>query len=271
MVNLIHEDNLLYKIDNLAANTKIQNSVGLNPQNARLEIRKHILTTRQHLNAAKFYLDLIEHMECVPYLSPESSLSTERNPFIDFLGDNLEVQIRLVHKAPFPLVIFVVLSGFFSSLVSSDDCIVKIINIIYNLVPYKNRYYSSDIRQELQTKAQNRRLIRHLRNFHAIGRKEVRDKKGSLFNIAKEIRNQLTHDYIGDVVIFPSQYNLAGSPIGLDLNLYLHNSFFPANINHSDTEITAFCRSVFDETVTFIDECYMLIFNKLRHSGRLPV
>ena len=57
MVNLTHEANLLQKINDLAVNVKIHGSVGLRPQEAKSKIQKLIPTTRQRLNAAKFYLD----------------------------------------------------------------------------------------------------------------------------------------------------------------------------------------------------------------------
>lgn len=185
-------------------------------------------------------------------------------------GDS-DVQILKLNMDTLPLIILLVLSGFFSHLVSSEDCLAKIINIVYDLIPYNTYYLGSHIRKKLKNKIPNGQLIHHLRAFHPITRKngnEVEAKKGSRFNIAKEIRNQLTHDDITDIIDFPPATSLSGFVSDSELKLHFHHSFFPNGI---DREIIAFCHSVFKETVDFIDECYRLILAKLRSNGRLPV
>ncbi len=198
----------------------------------------------------------------------------DQRPLIDFSDSDFQVQINLLNSGPFPLVVFIVLNGFFSNLVSLEDCIAKIINIVYNLTPYDKRYSGFHIRQRLKGKISRGDLTRHLRVFHAVYRKDksdVEDKKGSTFNIAKEIRNQLTHDDITDIVDFPSAINLSGSAVSSDLKLHFNPTFFPTGIPYENTEITTFCDNVFKEVIDFIDECYRLIYRKLQHSGALPV
>ncbi len=68
MVNLVHEASLLQKIEDFAANGKIQDSIGLTNRTVESKIQKLIPTTRQRINAAKFYLDLIERMDSDFYL-----------------------------------------------------------------------------------------------------------------------------------------------------------------------------------------------------------
>lgn len=97
------------------------------------------------------------------------------------------------------LVVFIVLSGFFSNLVSLEDYVAETIKIVYDLKPSDER--PSYIRQALNNKLPNGNLIPHLRAFHAVDQSGTPDKTGSLFNIAKEIRNQLTHDDIDSVVV----------------------------------------------------------------------
>lgn len=288
MVHLMYEEGLLQKINNLATNGKIQDSVGLVAQDARLKIQKLIPTTRQRLNAAKFYLDSmgnIDYGSCLRGHQPSRPI--EQRPLIDFSNSDLSGQINILgsegnpniqalrlNPDTLPLIVFLVLSGFFSHLVSSEDCLAKIINIVYNLIPYNKRYLGSDIRKKLKNKIPNGQLIRHLRNFHPITRKnenEVEAKKGSRFNIAKQIRNELTHDDITDIIDFPSAISLSGFVSDSDLKLYFRNSFFPTDIDRADAEMITFCYSIFKETVDFIDECYKLILNKLRSSGHLPV
>jgi hypothetical protein len=274
MVKLMHENSLLQKIEDLATNRKIQSTVGLTAQDAETKIQKLIPTTRQRINAVRFYLDLIENMNYAPYMGGQSSLSEGQKPLVDFSNRDFQVQINLLNSGPFPLVVFIVLNGFFSNLVSLEDCIAKIINIVYNLTPYNKRYSGFHIRQRLKGKISRGDLTRHLRVFHAVYRKDksdVEDKKGATFNIAKEIRNQLTHDDITDIVDFPSAINLSGSAVSSDLRLRFRHSFFPDSTDSADTEIIAFCDSVFKETVDFVDECYRLIHGKLQHSGVLPV
>ena len=232
MVNLTNEASLLQKIKELAAKRKIHSSVGLTEQNTETKIQKLLPTTRQRIKAAKFYLDAMENMDYARYLGGQSSLSEDQEPFIDFSDSDLQVQINLLNSDTFPLVVFVVLNGFFSNLVSLEDCIAKIINIVYDLTPYNKRYSGIHIRQRLKDKIPNGNLIRRLRLFHAVRRKnkkDIEDKKGSNFNIAKEIRNQLTHDDITDIVDFPPAINLSGSVVSSDLKLHFHRSFFPAN------------------------------------------
>ena len=284
MIYPIHEYSLMQEIKVLFAKGKIQDSVALTAsagqssgskltaQAAKSEIRKLIPTIGRRLSAAKFYLDAIENMNYAPYLERQFSLSEEQKPLIDFSDIDLHVQIDLLNPDAFPLVVFILLSGFFSNLVGSEDCVAKVINIVYDLRSYDNHYSCSHVRQGLEKRARREHLTLHLRRFHAVRRKNKKDvinKKGSTFNIAKEIRNELTHDQIEEVIDFPPQFTLTGSPP--EPNLYLEESFFPNNSPREDREMIVFCHRVFEETVVFVDECYRLIKGKLQRSGVLPV
>ncbi len=265
MVELTNENSLLQKIEELATNGKIQSTVGLTAQDAKTKIQKLIPTIRQRINAVRFYLNLMRNMNYAPYLGGQPSLSEK--PLIDFSDSDLQVQINLLNSNPFPLVVFVVLNGFCSNLVSLEDCVAKVINIIYDLL--QNDRFGYKIRQELDNKRPNGTLTAHLHTFYAIGKDGKPDKIGSAFNIAKEIRNQLVHDDIAEVVFFPT-LSLLGLP---DLDLYFNNLFFPENTppKHNDTEMIAFCQNAYDETVNFVDECYKLIHADLQRCGVLPI
>ncbi len=269
MVRLTNEDNLLQKIGDLAANGKIGNSVGLTAQAAETKIQKLIPTTHQRLNAARFYFDLMESIDHTPYIVSKFSLSTEQKPLIDFSDSDLHVQINLLNPDTFPLVVFIVLHGFFSNIVGSHDCVAKIINIVYDLL--KNDRDGSQIRRELNNKIPYGLLTQHLRNFHLVSRRRNPDQVGFFFNIAKQIRNQLTHDHINDLVDFPTIFDLSGSLEISTFKLHFNPTFFPAGIHRENTELTTFGNSVFKETVDFVDECYRLIEQKLQHRGVLPV
>ena len=276
MVNLVHEASLLRKIEDFAASGKIQDSIaltaqgvgsGLTAQSAEIKIRKLIPTTRQRLSAAKFYLDAIDNMNYVPYLGGQSSFSEEQKSLIDFSDSSLHVQISLLNPEPFPLIVFLLLQGFFSNLVSLEDCIAKIINITYDLIPSDER--PSHVGKALGNKLPTALLTNHLRAFHAIGQNGKLDKKGSTFNIAREIRNELVHDDIDSVMISLSSISLSGSPAVP--KLHFHNTFFPANTDPVNTEMITFCKDVYEKTVDFVNECYRLIRDDLQHSGVLPV
>ncbi len=300
MVNLTCEQSLHQKIDKLASNNQIQNSVSLTPQEVRQKIKKLIQTTQQRLNAAQFYLDSMIKLDYVPYLRGEPFPPINQRPQIDFFNNDLQGQINLLAPEALPsivflilqneeppdvqilklnpntlsLIIFLVVSGFLSHLVSSEDCLAKIINIVYDLMPYNTRYHGSNIRIKLKNKIPSGILSRHLRSFHAVTRRggqDVEDKKGSLFNVAKQIRNQFTHDDITDIIEFPPAMTLSGFVDDSDQKLYFQKLFFPIKTAREDTEITVFCDRVFNETVGFIDECYRLILGKLQQSGVLPV
>ena len=280
MVNLGHEANLLQKIEDFAANGKIQDSVGLTNQAAEAKIQKLIPTTKQRINAAKFYLDLIERTDFDFYLTIQTPPPTEPEtvsplkPFIDFSDDDsLQVEIKLLEnnnptlRGKSALIVFIILNGFFSNLVGSEDCVVRIINITYDLIP--NNRSSFQIRQKLEQEVGRGHLARHLRNFHAIARNGIQNKKGSSFAIATTIRNELTHDDIEDVMISSSSISLSG--LSAVRKLCFHPKFFPDNTDPINTQIITFCQSVFKETVDFVDECYRLIERKLQRSGSLPV
>ena len=283
MVNLTCEQSLLQEIEHLAGKGKIHDSAGLTKQVtgsmltdevAKSTLEKLIPTTRQRLNATKFYLDLMDHTDYAPYLIINDFPSTEQKPIIDFSGSNLIVEIKLVDIDTLYLVLFVVLHGFFSNLTGTEDCLAKVINIVYDLIPYDKHYLGSDMRKKLKNKIPNGRLIHHLRTFHPITRKngaEVEHKKGSPFNISKLIRNKFTHDDITDIIEFPSTKNLSGAVADSNLKLFFDKDYFPANTPREDTEVITFCHKVFKETVDFVDECYKLILGKLRHSGCLPI
>ena len=141
------------------------------------------------------------------------------------IDDSLQVKINLLNPDTFPLVVFIVLHGFFSNIVGSDDCVVKIINIVYGLL--KNDRDGSEIRQELENKIPNGLLTRHLRDFHLVSRRGNPDQVGFSFNIAKQIRNQLTHDHINDLVDFPTIFDLSGPPGGFNLQVTFQSYIFP--------------------------------------------
>lgn len=277
MVNLTHENSLLQEINYLSASGKIQDSValtaqevgsGLTAQEAEIKIQKLIPTTRQRLNAAKFYLDAIKNMNYIPYLESQSSLPEVQKPFIDFSDSDLEVQINLLNSEPFPLIVFLLLQGFFSNLVSLEDCIAKIIKVVYDLTSDSEERASS-IGKALNNKLPTALLTSHLRVFHAIDQDGKLDETGSLFNIASEIRHQLIHDDIDGVVVSFSPISLSGS--ASSPRLHFHNAFFPANTVSANTEMLAFCKETYEKTVDFVDECYKLIRDDLQHNGILPV
>ena len=273
-MNLTHENSLLQEINDLSASGKIQDSValtaqgtgsGLTAQEAEIKIQKLIPTTRQRLSAAKFYLDAMVDMNCVPYLSSQSFSATES--FIDFSDSNLHVQINLLNPDTFPLVVFIVLNGFFSNLVSVEDCVGKIINIVYDLL--QNDRHASQIRQKLENKIPHGNLISYLRTFHAISRDGKLNETGSPFNIAREIRNELVHDDIDNVIISLSPISLSG--FSQVPKLHFHDSFFSTNTNSTNTEMITFCKEAYEKTVDFVNECYKLIHDDLQRSGSFPV
>ncbi|MCY3743656.1 MAG: hypothetical protein OXH00_21795 [Candidatus Poribacteria bacterium] len=279
MVNLTHENSLLQEINNLSASGKIGDSVALTAltgqssgskltaQAAESEIQKLIPTIRQRLSAAKFYLDAIENMNYAPYLERRSSLSEDQKPLIDFSDIDLYVQINLLNPDAFPLVVFILLNGFFSNLVSLEDCVAKIISVLYDLPMDDKPGY---IRKALNNKMPNGKLTLNLRAFHAIDQNEKLDPTGSPFNIASEIRHQLIHGDIAEIVFFPS-WSLLGFPS--DIDLYFNNSFFPDGTvpKYRDTEMIVFCEDVYKKTVDFVNECYKLICDDLQRNGAFPV
>ena len=143
----------------------------------------------------------------------------------------------------------------------------KMIGVFYDL-PLDGR--PGYIRKALNNKIPNGKLTLNLRAFHAIDQNGKPDPTGSPFNIASEIRHQLIHGDIEEIVFFPS-WSLLGFPS--DINLYLNNLFFPAGTvsKHADTEMIAFCKDVYQKTVDFVDECYRLIRDDLQHSGVFPI
>ena len=275
MVNLTHGQSLLQKVNELAAKRKIQNSVnlttqgegsGLTGEEAESTIKKLFPTTRQRINAAKFYLDAVENMNYISYLGGQPSMSEEQKPLIDFSDSNLHVQINLLNSDTFPLIVFIVLNGFFSNLVSLEDCVAKMISVFYDL-PLDDR--PGYVRKALNNKMPNGKLTLNLRVFHAIDQNGKPDPTGSPFNIASEIRHQLIHDDIDKVVVSFASISLSGSDSVP--KLHFHDSFFPTNTNSTNTEMIAFCKEVYEGTVNFVDECYELIHDDLQHSGVLPV
>lgn len=280
MVNLTHEQSLLQEIDNLASQNQIQNSASLTPQNVESKIVRLVQQTKQRIKAVEFNLNLIENMDFDYYLKIQFSQPSEPEEllppktFIDFSGqDSVDVQVELLEnkhntqREESALVIFIVLNGFFSNLVSLDDCVVKIINIVYNLLQTDRQSYR--VFSALENKMPNSSLTAHLRAFHAIDQTGNRDKTGSPFNIARQIRNQLIHDDI-DSVVHPLS-PLSG--VTSDPKLHFYNSFFPPNTPPTSptTEVITFCKDVFHKTVRFVDNCYRLTCDDLQQSGVLPV
>ncbi len=279
MVNLTYEASLLQKIDELATNRKTQDLVEVAAQEAELSIIELVRITRQRINAAKFYFNAIQNMESDFYLglqvvSPaELEWSFVSKSFVNFTDNDFHVEINLLNNNSdmlpenSALVVFIVLGGFFSNLVSLEDCIAKIINIVYDLKPSDDR--PSYIRKALDNKFPNGNLIRHLRVFHAIDQNGKPDKKGSTFNIAREIRHQLVHDDIDGVMISSSSIALTGSPAVT--KLYFRNSFFHTNTDPAETEMITFCQNVYNQTIKFLDKCYRIIHDDLLQNGIFPI
>lgn len=187
MVNLTHEDNFLHKINDFYVSGKIYGTVGLTAEEARSKIKQLIPTTQQRLNAAQFYLDSMVKLDYTAYLRDELFPLINQKPQIDFSNNDLQGQINLLtpNAAPsivflllgieeysdvqllklnpgtLPLIVFLVVSGFLSHLISTEDCLAKTINIVYDLMPYKNRYYGTQIRTKLKDKIPYGKLIRH--------------------------------------------------------------------------------------------------------------
>lgn len=281
MVNLTEEESLLQKIEELAINDKIEDSVVSDAQGAKSSTEKLVQIIRQRFNAAKFYFNAIQNMDSDFYLGIQTISSTElklewssaSKSFVNFTDSNFDVQISLLNDNSdllpenSALVVFIVLNGFFSNLISLEDYIAKIINIVYDLIPSEER--PSYIRKALDNKLPTAPLISHLRTFHAIGQNGKPDETGSPFNIAKNIRNKLVHDDIDGVMISSASISLSGSPTVL--KLHFCNSFFPPNTDPANTEMVAFCQNAYGETVSFVDECYRLIHADLQQSGVLPI
>ncbi len=276
MVNLTNEQIILEEIEHLAGRGKIHDSAGLTQQvvgsmltseDAKSTLEMLISTTQQRLNATEFYLDLMKHTDFAFYLSDYYSLSTEQKPVIDLHGSNLIVQIKLLNNDTFRLILFVILNGFFSNLSGTEDCVTKIINIVYDL--FEKRYNGLNICQKLGKEIPTGKLTRHLQAFYAVNTKGDQDKKGSPFAISTEIRNQLIHDQIDDLLTFSAPAPLSLTPS--NAKFHFQDSYFPDSPDSEETEITTFCINVFKETVKFIDGCYKLIHGKLRSSGKLPV
>lgn len=277
MVKLKHECALLQKIAELDRQQKILSSVGLIPSESRSKVVKLIKTTGQRLNATEFYLGAIMNPDYANYLgSPfSSSEATEWEPLLGFSDSDLRVQIDLLNRDAFPLMVFIFLNGFFSNLVSCEDCLAKIINIVYDLIPLTSRKRpppNSEIRQKLEGKIPTGELTRHLRAFYVGSPRGNTVRKGYFFDIASEIRHQLTHDDITDIVDFPPQVTLSGFGAEPDLSLRFNTEFFlDPNPAKREREMVVFCQRAFDEKVAFVDECYRLIYRKLLRSGSLPV
>ena len=280
MVNLTHEQSLLQEIDNLVSQNQIQNSAGLTPQDAESKIVRLVQITKQRIKAVEFHLNLIESTDLDYYLQIQFSPPSEPEDLlppktlIDFSGQNsVDVQIELLEnkhntlREESALVVFIVLNGFFSNLISLDDCVAKIINIVYNLSQTDRQSYKVPL--ALKNKMPNGQLTAHLQTFYAIDQTGNREKTGSPFNIAREIRNQLIHDDI-DSVVHPLS-SLSGFTSNRKLNF--HSSFFPVNTSPTSptTEVITFCKDVFQKTVNFVDVCYKLTCDDLQQSGVLPV
>ena len=280
MVNLTQEESLLQKIEELATNGKIQSTVRLTAQDAESSIKKLVQITQQRFNAAKFYFNAIQNMDSDFYLGiqviPPTQLkwSSTSKTFVAFKDNDFDVQISILNNnnsITLPentaLIVFIVLNGFFSNLVSLEDYVAETIKVVYDLNPSDEK--PSYIRQALDNQLPKAPLTAHLRAFHAIGQDGKLDKTGSAFNIAREIRNQLMHDDIDSVMISSFPIALSGSSV--PPKLHFHNSFFSPNTDPATTEMTTFCENAYDETVNFIDECYRLIHADLQQSGVLPI
>ena len=278
-MNLTHENNLIREINNLSASGKIQNSVGLTAQDAKSGIEKLVQIIRQRFNAVQFYFSAIQNLDINFYFGIQAISSTElklewssaSKSFINFTDSDFDVQISLLNSGMLvensALIIFIVLQSFFSNLISLEDCIAKIINIAYDLIPSEDR--PSYIRRALDNRMSTSALTLHLRTFHAIGQDGKPDKTGSTFNIAKTIRNQLMHDDIDGVMVSSSPISLSGFPTAS--KLHFRDSFFPPNTDSANTEMVTFCQNAYDETVNFVNECYRLIYADLQQSGVLPI
>ena len=282
MVNLTHEASLLQEIEDLATNRKIQDSVELTAQDAKSEIEKLVQIIRQRFNAAQFHFNAIQNMDSDFYLRIQNLSPTElklewssaSKSFVNFTDNDFHVQINLLDNDDptvlfenLALIVLIVLNGFFSNLVSLEDYVAETIKIVYDLKPSDER--PSYIRQALDNKWPNGNLIPHLRAFHAVDQNGKPDETGSIFNIAKGIRNKLMHDDIDDVVVSFSAISLSGSVSAP--KLHFHNSFFAPNTIPPHTEMIAFCQNAYNETVNFVDECYRLIHADLQQSGVLPI
>ena len=103
------------------------------------------------------------------------------------------------------------------------------ISVFYDL-PLDDR--PGYVRKALNNKMPNGKLTLNLRAFHAIDQSGKPDPTGSPFNIASEIRHQLIHDEIEEIVFFPSlsllQVFRLRSPICISTTHFFRMALFPS-------------------------------------------
>ncbi len=145
MVKLTNENSLLQKIEDLAANRKIEDSAGLTAQEAKSSIEKLVQIIRQRFNAAQFYFNAIQNIDSDFYLRIQNLSPTElrlewsaaSKSFVNFTDNDFHVQINpLDNDDPtmlfenLALIVLIVLNGFFSNLVSLEDYVAKTIKVV---------------------------------------------------------------------------------------------------------------------------------------------
>ena len=224
MINFTQEQKLKERIDRIGSRMVIAPTAGLQAHDVIPTIDKLRSSMRQKVRVSEFYLDIIRNMNIVPYLKRQlDSGISQPNPLVEPLASStsgdFSVAITPKNNDAFLTVLCAIVDGFFASLISSSDSFAKIVNIIYNCVNSQRDCSLHKVREELIRRSPRGRLTLAIKRFHP-------RTNGSVFNIAKLVRNQLTHD-IMDVIDFPSTIALYGPIPESNWRFHFNMRFFP--------------------------------------------
>ncbi|MFC1716620.1 hypothetical protein ACFL6S_23330 [Candidatus Poribacteria bacterium] len=270
MISFPHEQELMEDIDRIESNMRISPSAGLLPTDIRETVKKLIESTKQRTRVSDIYLDMIRNLNCAPYLtrlnsSPPFSDQPISNPLISCSDTDYQIAVTPENNEAFCSFLCLIVDGFFSNLIGASDSFAKIVNILYNCINSMDNIYLHKVRDRLVSRIPRGRLTVTIKTFHP------RNPSGSIFNVAKDIRNELTHDIL-DVMDFPPLHAMYGRLPESALRFHFKERFFQSLVSSRvDRELTRFCTAAHEELAGFIDGAYGMMLNKLNTTGQIPV
>ncbi|MBD3183219.1 hypothetical protein GF312_13065 [Candidatus Poribacteria bacterium] len=267
MVEFENESELLNNIEILDTNNKINASVGIDPTDIRSLLHKLILSTKQKTRVSEMHLRLLSNLESFPYLTTANFHSEQMVPesLVNISDSDLQIMIKS-NSVNFWTILCLLLEGFFASLVSSSDNLAGILNIIYDCIDYNSNFYLGTIRNKLIDNRPRDHITREICRFHP---QQFDDE--SIFNIARNIRNQLTHE-IQDVLDIQTQA-LYGPIPSREIIMNIKDNLFSQSSNfREERELITFCSLTYKNLFEFIDSCYKKkMSSKLRRERKIPI
>ncbi|MHA1342121.1 MAG: Cthe_2314 family HEPN domain-containing protein [Promethearchaeota archaeon] len=259
----VNSKRLLDKIDELLDNGLISNSRNLIPEDIFDELKQLTHTINLKFKIIQLILKIIPEINFF-VLEKFRDIKTQ-DPNFKFTMNCDGLNFTFSDKENFLVSVNLFIESIFSNLISIHDCVLSIIEIVYNIPPSRSFNNHFDQVSQLRRKTLTSNLINVLENLW-------QSNVHNWFKTMRDIRNALIHKSLTNIAEIPTR-----TPLNMyqgykgTANLIFNSTFFPASSNDSDREMNKFCNETFKKMQDFVENVFGEFLKDLNHYDRLPV